>query len=69
MEKTKPYIFLTVVTVTIACGLGASVFAVVPIIWGSTAHIQMIETWFNTLSYLFSTGVGAIFGMIGASNS
>ncbi len=64
--STFATIFRTVVGITIFCGVVAVGIAVLPVIWPNAADTPFLEPMFNTLTYLFSTGVGAIFGMIGS---
>lgn len=64
-NKNFSYIFRTVVAFTALCGLTAVLIALVPVFVDQAAETPFLEPLFNTLTYLFSTGVGAIFGMIG----
>ena len=66
MEQNPfPIIFKTVVSLTASCGVAALVIAMVPVIITTAGSTPFLEPLFNTLTYLFSTGVGVIFGMIG----
>lgn len=61
-----PNIFKTIVLITVGCGAVSAITALVPVLNTAAAATPFLEPLFNTSTYLFSTGVGAIFGMIGS---
>lgn len=62
-------VFRAVLTLTAACGVIACLFSLVPVFLPSAEDTPFLEPMFNTLTYLFSTGVGAVFGMLGSGKS
>lgn len=64
MRKGQHVIFRSVMVIAMACWLGASVFSIVPAFVPNTSDISMIQNWQSNLSYLFSTCVGTIIGML-----
>ena len=58
------YIFKTVIALTVVCGLLAFVIAVLPVAYPGAESTPFLDPMFKTLTFLFSTGVAAIFGMI-----
>lgn len=58
------YIFRTVIGLTVVCGLLAFVIAVLPVAYPGAEATPFLDPMFKTLSFLFSTGVAVVFGMI-----
>ncbi len=64
--KGKPYVFWTVAILTVASGIGASFFALVPVWFPHRAEAMgMVTSWHSTLSYLCATGMGGVLLLIG----
>jgi hypothetical protein len=42
------------------------IVAIIPVVVSTAIATPFLEPMFNTLTHLFSTGVGAIFGMLGS---
>lgn len=59
-------VFLSVLCITGLCGAVMVAVALIPLFLDPNAQSPFLEPLFNTLSYLFSTGVGAVFGMLGS---
>jgi len=63
--NSSKVIFWAVVLFTASCGAFALLISVLPLFIEQNATSPFLEPMFNTLSYLFSTGVGVVFGMMG----
>lgn len=59
-------VFMSVLYITGICGVVMVFVALVPLFFIGGVTSPFLEPLFNTLSYLFSTGVGAVFGMLGS---
>lgn len=63
MQERFRFIFLTVVSLSVFCGISAFAVAVVAVSFSS----PFFEPLFDGLMALFTFGVGAVFGLIGGS--
>ena len=67
MKINRTLVFGTVTAMTAGSALIACIIAFVPLISSNASSAPLLEPLFNTCTYLFSSGVGAIFGLLGSS--
>ena len=64
--KGKNHVFWTIASMTVLTGLGASFFALVPVLFPERQELMsMVNSWHSTLSYLCATGMGGMLLLIG----
>ena len=60
-------VFAAVLTITMCSAVIAFVIAIIPLFFVNASSATLLEPLFTTCTYLFSSGVGAIFGLLGSS--
>ena len=66
--KMQTKVFWTVVAFTSCCVLLATAIALLPVFVANAESTPFLDPMFKTLTHLFSTGIGAIFTMLGMSS-